>query len=171
MNKNTNAKLSDLIQALHDDQLVLLAIDGKLCRFATDRTKRQDAKKAFAENKHVVLSFGHLRWAGDYKLELRDLGALGVVVVRHNLPGEAASRVFSTFSEKRREIEAESECIKAARLLGASYKGNGLIVLADGRKVAYRLCDGETAERIRDAILLKLAEQVKEKPEIDLTIF
>jgi hypothetical protein len=171
MNKNTNAKLSDLIQELHEDQLVLHAIDGKLCKFATDRTKRQNAKQAFAENKHVVLSFKHLRWAGDYKLELRDLGALGVVVVNYDLPAGSASKVFSTFSDNRRKLEAESECIKAARLLGATYIGNGVIRLADGYRVAYRLCTCESAERIRDAILLKLAEQVKEKPEIDLTLF
>jgi hypothetical protein len=169
--KNNNAIISDIIQALVGDQLVLKAIDGKLCKFATHRTKRQDAKRIFAETGHVALTFAHFRQAGDFELTLRNISGEGIVVIRNSLPGEGAATVFRILDGQspKDKIEAESEIIKGCRLLGAKYTGEGKIKTACGSSFHIPLDKPVTADQVRDAIICTLAWEIKNKPQIGLT--
>jgi hypothetical protein len=169
--KNNNAIISDIIQALEGDQLVLLAIDGQLCKFATARTKRQDAKRAFAANGHVVLSFGHLRWAGDFHITLRDIPGEGIVVIRNNLPGEASETVFGILDRQspKDKIEVESEILAGCRLLGARYHGEGKFTTPCGVTFHVPLDKPVKAQEVRDAVICDLSWNIKKKPQIFLT--
>lgn len=169
--KNNNAIISDLIQALEGDQLTLRAIDGNLCKFATARTKRQDAKRIFAETARVTLTFAHARWAGDYKLILRNITGEGIVVIDITLPGEAAatvSRILAGQSPKAR-IETESEIISGCRLLGAKYLGEGKLKTACGLTFQIPLTVPVTAQEVRDAVICDLALKIGIKNKINLT--
>lgn len=169
--KNNNAIISDIIQALEGDQLVLRAIDGKLCKFATARTKRQDAKRVFAETGHVALTFGHLRWAGDFKLALQNFNFAGITVVGNSLTGEGCRTVASILTRQppKDKIEAESETIKGCRLLGAKYLGEGKFVTPCGVTFHITLDKPVTAKQVRDAVICTLAWEIKNKPQIGLT--
>jgi hypothetical protein len=169
--KNNNAIISDIIQALEGDQLVLRAIDGKLCKFATARTKRQDAKRVFAETGHVTLSFAHHLWAGKFELVLQNFTFSGITVVRSTLPGEGAATVFRVLDRQtpKDKIEAESEIIKGCRLLGAKYLGEGKIRTACGSSFHIPFDKPVTAEQVRDAVICTLSWEIKKKPQIGLT--
>lgn len=169
--KNNNAIISDIIQALEGDQLVLRVIDGKLCKFATARTKRQDAKKAFAETGQVTLIFGHLRWAGDYGLVLRNASGEGIVAINSTLTGEGTATVHRILNRQpsRADIETESEIIAGCRLLGAKYDGDGHFTTACGRQFHIPLDKPVKAQEVRDAVICQLSWTIKKKPQISLT--
>jgi len=167
--KNNNAIISDIIQALEGDQLVLRAIDGKLCKFATARTKRQDAKRVFAETGHVTLSFAHHLRAGDFNLFLRNTSD-GIMIVNSTLTPDGIATVhfiLNTQSPKAK-IEAESEIIKGCRLLGAKYIGEGKLKTACGSSFHIPTDKPVTAEQVRDAVICTLAWEIKKKPQIGL---
>jgi hypothetical protein len=168
--KNNNAIISDIIQALEGDQLVLRAIDGKLCKFATARTKRQDAKKVFAETGRVTLTFVHRRDLRSGALTLLSKDG-GIVVYRNSLTGEGCQTVAGILTRQspKDKIEAESEIIKGCRLLGAKYLGEGKIKTACGSSFHITLDKPVTAQQVRDAVICTLAWKTKILFKIGLT--
>jgi len=169
--KNNNAIISDIIQALEDDQLTLKAIDGKLCKFATARTKRQDAKKVFGETARVTLTFDHARWEGNYVLFLRNITDEGIVVVSSTLTPDGTATVHHILNAQtpKSRIEIESEIIAGCRLLGANYLGDGKFITPCRNAFQIPLTMLVTAQQVRDAVICELALKIGIKPKVHLT--